>query len=140
MTRICYILIISVAFATYGCQKEKNPPDYREAFTGPYAFEIKAYDWNAGQGITNQTLDSTLGRIYYKEGPLYKKMIQVQYRESVETTLKVDSLGNLSLLCNTPAGKIDLSNQTVHVSWTSNSCPGGALGGGYGVMLKGYKK
>lgn len=138
-TDLLFISVLAI-WIGWGCKKETAPPDYRDAFTGPYAFEVKAYEWNAGQGITNQTQDSTSGEVYYKKGNLYQKMIQVRYRESTETTLKVDSLGNLSLLCNTPAGKIDLADQTIDISWTSNSCPGGALGGGYGIKLKGQKK
>ncbi len=116
---------------------KKTALDYRNKYVGDFNFIYSYSTWDINQGVYASDT------IYYSGEILYDKktddLIKFNCAGNLTVELQINKDGQLFLGCGTNVGRFDNSDN-VSIGFSSNSCPGGGLGGGTNTKILGTRK
>ena len=118
-----------------GCKKEVSDVDFRDKYTGDYDFITISYSWMLGGPYSYDTVLYS-GKVYYEGGSV--DTIMINNKENSTYKLVVDLEGVLYHSCGPDIGSFD-STGNLSLGYSSYTCGGGALGGGWSLSVNGTK-
>lgn len=125
-----YTSLLSILF--FACEKAFKK-DYRDKYTGTYHFSYKYTHWSISDTVSNEPVFGTYtGTVFYDEGD-EPDIIRIHFKEDHTAQFSISKDGIISR-CGSQ-GQFTTKDH-IELSYTS-SCPGGAMGGGFGYSIKG---
>jgi hypothetical protein len=128
-------LFLSLIIISSGCKKKLF--DYRNKYTGDYNFVYSYSSWTLSLGVYESDTIYYSGKVYYDKKS--KGIIKINYTSNATLELQINKNGDLSLQCGTTIGKFENKNKLT-LNYSTNSCPGGGLGGGSNFSITGIKQ